>query len=281
MPELLHQRHHVARHLGLGIGRVVRRRAGLEGAAIAAQVGAIDGEAVGQRRRDAMPHRMGLRVAVQQQQRRPLAAMAQAQPALRQVQFGESEALEKHRPSARRFVATCASNMARLRRGSIGRHRMDGSGEARARATGLDPADWTGLRALGHGMLDAMFDHVEGVAEGPVWQRMPEAMRAELRSPLPRAPEGGRRRRGRMSAAWCCRMRQATCIRASWAGCMAAARRSACWPRCWPAGSTPIAAGATTRRSRSSARSSPGQPRCSACRRRPPGCWSPAPRSRT
>jgi len=50
----------------------------------------------------------------------------------------------------------------------------------------LDPADWSGLRALGHRMLDDMFDHLAGVREGPVWRPMPDALRQDLRRPLPR-----------------------------------------------------------------------------------------------
>jgi aromatic-L-amino-acid decarboxylase len=52
----------------------------------------------------------------------------------------------------------------------------------------LDPADWGALRALGHTMLDDMFDHLQGQADGPVWQKMPASLRAELRAPLPRGP---------------------------------------------------------------------------------------------
>jgi glutamate/tyrosine decarboxylase-like PLP-dependent enzyme len=55
---------------------------------------------------------------------------------------------------------------------------------------GLDPADWDALRALGHRMLDDMIDHVAGIADGPVWTRMPDALRDELRAPLPHAPDG-------------------------------------------------------------------------------------------
>ena len=57
---------------------------------------------------------------------------------------------------------------------------------------GLDPEDWSGLRALGHSMLDDMFDRLEGLRETPVWQRMPDALRSELQAALPRegmAPE--------------------------------------------------------------------------------------------
>lgn len=52
----------------------------------------------------------------------------------------------------------------------------------------LDPADWDALRALGHRMLDDMFDHVQGIRERPVWRRLPESGRAALRTALPRAP---------------------------------------------------------------------------------------------
>ncbi len=55
-------------------------------------------------------------------------------------------------------------------------------------ASGLDPRDWTALRALGHCMVDDMIDHLAGVRDRAVWQPMPQALRAELRAPLPRAP---------------------------------------------------------------------------------------------
>ena len=50
----------------------------------------------------------------------------------------------------------------------------------------LDPDDWSALRTLGHAMLDDMFDHIETLRTGPVWQPMPHAKRAELHEPLPR-----------------------------------------------------------------------------------------------
>jgi aromatic-L-amino-acid decarboxylase len=52
----------------------------------------------------------------------------------------------------------------------------------------LDPADWTDLRALGHRMIDDMFDHLETLRDQPVWRKMPEPLRQELRQPLPRGP---------------------------------------------------------------------------------------------
>ena len=52
-------------------------------------------------------------------------------------------------------------------------------------AGGMDPEDWTELRALGHRMLDDMFDYVAGIRGRPVWERMPDSLRQELRSSCP------------------------------------------------------------------------------------------------
>jgi glutamate/tyrosine decarboxylase-like PLP-dependent enzyme len=54
--------------------------------------------------------------------------------------------------------------------------------------TTLDPEDWKDIRALGHRMLDDMFDHLEGIRARPVWQQMPPEARASLHAPLPRGP---------------------------------------------------------------------------------------------
>jgi glutamate/tyrosine decarboxylase-like PLP-dependent enzyme len=51
----------------------------------------------------------------------------------------------------------------------------------------LDPEDWSGLRALGHRMLDDMIDHMARLRDGPVWRPMPGHLRQELHAPLPRA----------------------------------------------------------------------------------------------
>ena len=53
----------------------------------------------------------------------------------------------------------------------------------------LDPDDWTDLRALGHRILDDLFDGMASVRERPVWQQTPGSVRQALRSPLPRTPE--------------------------------------------------------------------------------------------
>jgi aromatic-L-amino-acid decarboxylase len=51
----------------------------------------------------------------------------------------------------------------------------------------LDPEDWSEWRALGHRMLDDMFDYQEHVRGRPVWQPIPDAVRERFRSPLPLA----------------------------------------------------------------------------------------------
>ncbi|HBK07870.1 MAG TPA: cytochrome D ubiquinol oxidase subunit I [Acetobacteraceae bacterium] len=53
----------------------------------------------------------------------------------------------------------------------------------------LDPADWSDLRVLGHRMIDDMFDHLQTLRDGPVWQKMPDPLRQELRQALPRQPQ--------------------------------------------------------------------------------------------
>jgi glutamate/tyrosine decarboxylase-like PLP-dependent enzyme len=52
---------------------------------------------------------------------------------------------------------------------------------------GLDPDDWSELRALGHRMVDDMIDHLRDVRNRPVWRKLPDPVRAGLRNaPLPR-----------------------------------------------------------------------------------------------
>jgi glutamate/tyrosine decarboxylase-like PLP-dependent enzyme len=52
----------------------------------------------------------------------------------------------------------------------------------------LDPSDWGALRRLGHQMIDDVFDQLEQVRDRPVWQPIPDAVRAALRTPMPRGP---------------------------------------------------------------------------------------------
>lgn len=54
----------------------------------------------------------------------------------------------------------------------------------------LDPEDWNAMRALGHRMVDEMLSYLESVRERPVWQPIPESVKAHLRQPLPLEPQG-------------------------------------------------------------------------------------------
>jgi len=49
----------------------------------------------------------------------------------------------------------------------------------------LDPSDWGELRQVAHRMLDDSLDYLQGRRDDPVWQPMPDAVRASFRSPLP------------------------------------------------------------------------------------------------
>ena len=53
----------------------------------------------------------------------------------------------------------------------------------------LDPTDWTSFRAQAHLMLDDMLGYIENIRERPVWQPIPDAVRARFRSPAPRLGE--------------------------------------------------------------------------------------------
>lgn len=54
----------------------------------------------------------------------------------------------------------------------------------------LDPDDWSQLRALGHRMIDDLFDDLERVRERPVWQPVPDTVRTTLHGPAPVRGEG-------------------------------------------------------------------------------------------
>ena len=97
MAQLRHQVGHVPRHLRLGVGGVVRRGRGLLAAAHSPRKsGADDREAPRQGRRHVVPHRVGLRVAVQQQQSRAGAAGAIPHGATWNGRGGKGEAVEEH-----------------------------------------------------------------------------------------------------------------------------------------------------------------------------------------
>ncbi len=54
----------------------------------------------------------------------------------------------------------------------------------------LDPEDWAAMRALGHRMVDDMMSYLETVRERPVWQPIPDHVKAHLKGPLPLEPQG-------------------------------------------------------------------------------------------
>ena len=63
------------------------------------------------------------------------------------------------------------------------------SRHAAASGASLDPVDWPAFRAMAHAMLDDALHHLMTIREQPVWRSPPEAVRAEFRAPLPRAPQ--------------------------------------------------------------------------------------------
>jgi aromatic-L-amino-acid/L-tryptophan decarboxylase len=52
----------------------------------------------------------------------------------------------------------------------------------------LDPSNWDDIRALGHRMLDDMLDYAAEIRDRPVWQPIPDQVRARFHATLPRQP---------------------------------------------------------------------------------------------
>ncbi len=52
----------------------------------------------------------------------------------------------------------------------------------------LDPLDWSDMRAIGHRMLDDVFNDLENLRDQPVWQPMPDTVRSAWHAKLPQAP---------------------------------------------------------------------------------------------
>jgi glutamate/tyrosine decarboxylase-like PLP-dependent enzyme len=52
----------------------------------------------------------------------------------------------------------------------------------------LDPQNWDELRAQGHRMLDDMIDYAANIRDRPVWQPIPDEVRARFRASLPLEP---------------------------------------------------------------------------------------------
>lgn len=53
----------------------------------------------------------------------------------------------------------------------------------------LDPENWAELRAQAHVMLDDALDYIRTIRNRPVWQPIPESVRAQFRAPLPQVPQ--------------------------------------------------------------------------------------------
>jgi len=58
----------------------------------------------------------------------------------------------------------------------------------RAPCVSLDPANWQQFRAQGHRMLDDMLDYIEHIRSRPVWQPIPDDIRARFFGAVPRSP---------------------------------------------------------------------------------------------
>ena len=58
--------------------------------------------------------------------------------------------------------------------------------ETRAREETLDPVDWRTMRELGHRMVDDLMTYLEEVRDRPVWQPIPQEVKARLQQPAVR-----------------------------------------------------------------------------------------------
>jgi glutamate/tyrosine decarboxylase-like PLP-dependent enzyme len=52
----------------------------------------------------------------------------------------------------------------------------------------LDPKDWSQARDEARRLLDAVFDHLQGLRDEPLWRPPPDALRGAFREPLPQGP---------------------------------------------------------------------------------------------
>lgn len=52
----------------------------------------------------------------------------------------------------------------------------------------LDPKDWDEMKKLAHVMIDDAFSYLQNRREDPVWRQMPEEIRKNFKSSIPRAP---------------------------------------------------------------------------------------------
>ena len=60
--------------------------------------------------------------------------------------------------------------------------------DAQVASASLDPCDWREFRVQAHQMLDDMLSYTENIRKQPVWQVIPDEVRARFRGDLPAAP---------------------------------------------------------------------------------------------
>jgi len=97
-PKPLHDDHHVLRHGSLRIGRMIRSGNRATTASVAAKVGADDGKIAGKHGRDAAPHQVCLRKAVQQENWRPGSGPADEDAGLTRLDLGSLEVVQHLEP---------------------------------------------------------------------------------------------------------------------------------------------------------------------------------------
>ncbi len=66
---------------------------------------------------------------------------------------------------------------------------MKQENENRAFEETLDPNDWESMRKLGHKMLDDMVNYIKTGRERPVWQHVPDRVKACFRRSVPKHPQ--------------------------------------------------------------------------------------------
>src|SRR5215212_9508200 len=139
----LHHGHHVLRHGSLRIWRMVPGGGRAAAAPVAAKIDADNRKVAGKQRRDAAPHQVRLRKAVQQENRRPGPVRAHENAGLTRLDLGGCEVIHHFRLCS--FLSTRAGICSPLvSRGSLGgpdaKRRRDCSG-----AACLTPSSVSGL----------------------------------------------------------------------------------------------------------------------------------------
>jgi hypothetical protein len=94
----LHHGHHVLRHRSLSIRRMAWVGGRATAAPVAAKIGADDSKVAGEQRRDAAPHQVRLREAVQQEDRRPGPAVAHEDAGLIRLDLAGCELIHHFGP---------------------------------------------------------------------------------------------------------------------------------------------------------------------------------------